>query len=60
MIVYVDCMVGEHRWGLPVFYYHEIMLIYPYTFWVVIAHFSPEYYLLTIYLDIYIYIYIDR
>ena len=27
----------EHRWELPVLYYHKIMVIYPYPFFVVIT-----------------------
>ena len=28
---------GVHRWDLPVLHYHEIMVIYPYPFLVVIT-----------------------
>ena len=55
---------GSHRWDLPVLHYHEILVIYPYHFLVVINQLfsciifindciciltgSPEYYILMI------------
>ena len=36
-----DWMAGSpwHRWELPVLHYHEIMVTYPYPFFVVITQF---------------------
>ena len=34
---------SKHRWELPVLHYHEILVIYPYPFFVVITKIRPKY-----------------
>ena len=36
-IVKIKAMTALHRWELPVLHYHEIMVLYPYYFLVVIT-----------------------
>ena len=47
-ICYNDRPDHMNRWKLAIIYYHKIMVIYPYPFWVLITQFSPGKYLLMI------------